>query len=278
MTSAEGFERFSARVLEKDGCPLHYWSGGDPQNPPVVLLHGAGTDHKSFSAQLPALGRDYRILAWDARGHGLSRPIGAGFSFDLLTDDLLAVMDREEVASATFIGHSMGGNLAQVVAVRQPDRVDALVLIDCTRNTGTLGWSDRVAVRLAPRILAWYPWGALVSAASHASSTRPEVRRYMAECFRVLGHRDFTRVFLETARCLHPDPHYRFGKPMLIVAGDQDPTGNIKQVADRWAREEDQATHVLIANAGHAAHQDNPRAVNDAIVEFLWESRRPAEG
>jgi pimeloyl-ACP methyl ester carboxylesterase len=277
MPGASGFEHFSERVLDKDGCALHYWISGEPKNPSVVLLHGAGTDHRSFARQLPALLADHRVLAWDARGHGLSRPMGDRFSVPLLTDDLLAVMDREEMESATLIGHSMGGNVAQEAARRGPDRVDALVLIDCTRNTGTLGWSDGIAVRLAPRILAWYPWGALVSAASHASSTKADVRRYMAECFRVLGHRDFTRVFLETARFLHADPQYRFGKPMLILVGDQDPTGNLKKVAERWAQEEEHATHVLIANAGHAAHQDNPRAVNEALVDFVWEMRRTEE-
>ncbi|MGC8487779.1 MAG: alpha/beta fold hydrolase [Clostridia bacterium] len=278
MPAGRGFERFKARVLERDGSPLHYWTGGNPAGDALVLLHGAGTDHRTFAPQLPALEEAFRLVAWDARGHGLSRPMGSGFSFPLLREDLVAIMEREKITHAILVGHSMGGNLAQEVARTAPERVDALVLIDCTRNAGQQTWSEGVAARLAPRVLSWYPWGALVSAASHASSVNKEVRNYMTECFRVLGHADFTRIFLETARCVHPDPDYRFGKPMLILAGDQDPTGNVRKVADRWAQEEPCATHVLIPNAGHAAHQDNPAAVNEALETFLAALRPSADG
>ena len=68
----------SERTLLRDGCPLHYWVGG-PVERPLLLLHGATMDHRMFNAQVEAFVSDYRLLVWDARGHGQSQSIGAAF-------------------------------------------------------------------------------------------------------------------------------------------------------------------------------------------------------
>ncbi len=98
-------------TLERKGCQLHFWTSGNPQGPLLVLTHGATIDHMEWSATIPLLEEKYKILTWDVRGHGLSRPC----PFDLAdaVDDLIAILDRLQVPQAIFIGHSMGGNLHQ---------------------------------------------------------------------------------------------------------------------------------------------------------------------
>ncbi|MFC1466265.1 MAG: alpha/beta fold hydrolase [Candidatus Brachytrichaceae bacterium NZ_4S206] len=67
----------SEHILLRDGCPLHYWVGGAVGRPLIAFLHGATMDHRMFNAQVETLAPYYRVLTWDARGHGRSRPMGA---------------------------------------------------------------------------------------------------------------------------------------------------------------------------------------------------------
>jgi pimeloyl-ACP methyl ester carboxylesterase len=66
-------------VLERRGCPLHYWTGGDEGQPWAVFTHGLCADHRSWSYQVALSGQKYRVLSYDVRGHGLSRPMGDPF-------------------------------------------------------------------------------------------------------------------------------------------------------------------------------------------------------
>src|SRR5512145_2287519 len=98
-----------ASTLSRPGCTIHYWIGGPENAPLIVLTHGATIDHHEWDATLPILTRaGYRVLTWDLRGHGLSRP--APFDLAAAITDLLALLDTLNVPQAIFVGHSMGGN------------------------------------------------------------------------------------------------------------------------------------------------------------------------
>src|SRR5512140_3516200 len=115
-------------TLEREGCCLHYWTGGRSEAPLVVFTHGATVDHHEWDATLPLVAERYHWLAWDVRGHGLSRP--APFDLALAVDDLLAILDQLKVKEAVFVGHSMGGNLGQELVFHHPERVKAMVCLD----------------------------------------------------------------------------------------------------------------------------------------------------
>lgn len=145
------------RTLTVQGGTLYYFTNGRSGRP-LFFLHGAGLDHRMFAEQYRAFDQDYALYAWDARGHGRSAGV-EGFSADLLVEDLLAVMDREGLHRATLIGQSMGGNLAQEVALRRPDRVEALVVIDATRNNQRLSALEAASLALAGPLLRLTPHG-----------------------------------------------------------------------------------------------------------------------
>ena len=119
-------------MLERDGCPLHYWLAGPDDGPVVVLTHGFSMDHRLFEAQVEELAKQWRVLVWDVRGHGKSQPLGEGFSIQRSADDLQAILDREGIAECALVGHSMGGYIAQEIEYRQPWRVAALAMISST--------------------------------------------------------------------------------------------------------------------------------------------------
>ena len=100
-------------MLTRAGCRLHYWHGGPTERPLVAFLHGATMDHRMFTPQVEALLPRYRVLVWDARGHGLSKPLGDEFSLAGCAQDMLAILDEMGVAHAVFCGQSLGGYIAQ---------------------------------------------------------------------------------------------------------------------------------------------------------------------
>ena len=98
--------------------------------PPIVLLHGWAGDSTDWTAQIPALAERARVITIDLRGHGRSQATAGGYDCEALSWDVVAVLDALELGPADLIGHSLGGILASFVALRRPDLVRSLVLVD----------------------------------------------------------------------------------------------------------------------------------------------------
>jgi pimeloyl-ACP methyl ester carboxylesterase len=258
-------------VLERQGAPVHYWIEGPEDRPLIICTHGATVDHQMFAAQLPALTPTYRVLTWDVRGHGRSRPLRTRFSINDCLDDLLAIMDAVGVNQATFLGHSMGGNISQDVAFRLPQRVTALIIIDSTCNTARLTSSQRWQVRLTPLILALYPYRLLLRQAARASSLKTEIQSYIYETSSLLTKKEYGQILTATTQCLHEQPDYQVPVPLLLLLGDHDTLGNIKSAMPAWAKRELHSQFVVVPQAGHCSLQDNPTFVNEQILHFLRE-------
>ncbi len=257
------------QILERAGCAIHYWLTGDPAAPLMILTHGAGADHRMFDPQIAVLATSYRVLTWDVRGHGRSRPLGGAFAFQDAVEDLLALLDAVGRQQAILVGQSMGGNIGQEVAFRQPERVRALVVIDSTCNTGRLTTVEKLSLASAPAIFRFYPWETLKRQSAAISADKPEVRTYIYEAMSQLSKDEFVAIMMATTTCLHEEPAYRIAQPFLLTHGAHDGTGNIRRIAPGWAAREPHCRYVVIPDAGHAANMDNPAFFNRVLLEFL---------
>lgn len=121
--------------------------------PALVLTHGLGDTSATWDAVVPALAEHHEVTRWDLRGHGRSAtPAGpAAYSRDLAVADLLRVVDGA-TPPVTLVGHSLGGYLSLIVALRHPDLVGRLVMVSSgpgfRRDDGRESWNryvDRVA-------------------------------------------------------------------------------------------------------------------------------------
>lgn len=258
-----------AKSLNKDGCNIRYWILNNGEAPWLIFLHGAGANHEMFYEQIPIVSTKFNLLLWDARGHGLSRPMGDKFSIKLLMEDLIEIMNKERIEKAIFVGQSMGGNIAQEVAFYHPHKVKKLVLIGCTCNTNKLTGIEKFYLSITPLIIRMYPWSHLVKASVKASALKSNVQNYLRKVFNQIGKNDFIKIFLATAACLHYEKGYKINKPILLVYGESDQTGNIKKIASTWASREPFCRLVEISNASHCANQDNTSQFNTVFWEFL---------
>lgn len=118
--------------------PAHWLeTNAVPGAPAVVLIHGLGGDAGFWAAELPALAAHYHVLAVDLRGSGRTPGGTAPFSTEDLALDVLAILDQAGIDSAHVVGFSMGGTVAQAMAVAAPRRLRSLVLAATFASTST---------------------------------------------------------------------------------------------------------------------------------------------
>ncbi|WP_170378940.1 3-oxoadipate enol-lactonase [Ruegeria atlantica] len=128
---------------------LHYRVDGDPNGAPIVFANSLGTDLRLWDAMLPHLPAGLRIIRYDKRGHGLSSQPPAPYSMGALVRDAEALLDLLDVRDCVFVGLSIGGLIAQGLAVKRMDQIRALVLSNTAAKIGIPSiWQDRMdAVR-----------------------------------------------------------------------------------------------------------------------------------
>ena len=113
---------------------LHWEECGDAEAPPLILSPGLGGSAAYWAPNLDALARDHRIILYDHRGTGRSdRALAFNVSVEDMADDVLALMDGLGLASAALVGHAAGGAIGLALALRAPERLDRLVVVN--------GWS-----------------------------------------------------------------------------------------------------------------------------------------
>jgi 3-oxoadipate enol-lactonase len=108
---------------------LAYEVSGSSDAAPMVLLHALGERAASWAPVTARFAECFRVFALDLRGHGGSDWPGT-YSFQLMCDDVMGALDRFGLGMVTLAGHSMGGMVAYLVAMRQPGRVERLIIED----------------------------------------------------------------------------------------------------------------------------------------------------
>jgi 3-oxoadipate enol-lactonase len=263
-----------------DGARLHYEVLGRAGAPPVLMIQGLGTDKHGWDMQRFLLALSYRVIAFDNRGAGRSdKPYGV-YSLPQMSDDAVTVMDAAGVAAAHVVGASMGGAIAQILAVTHPHRVLSLTLA-CTaaRNhpwrrdllsswatTATeqgMGAMTREAARwvIGPRSFRrlWPAFGWL----GPLAMGRPS-HAFVAQVRAILAVDDSTARELAAVDV-----------PTLVMVGNQDiltPRGDSEELAELIPG----AELVVISGAAHGFMVEHASTFNKILFEFLRHSSSAA--
>jgi 3-oxoadipate enol-lactonase len=134
------------RIARLDEINLHYKDEGPRDGPAVVFSNSLGTDLRLWDDVLPLLPAGLRLIRYDKRGHGLSDCPPAPYAMGTLVRDAEALLDHLEVKDCVFVGLSIGGMIAQGLAVKRLDLVRGLVLSNTAARIGTRQmWQDRIS-------------------------------------------------------------------------------------------------------------------------------------
>ena len=241
--------------------------------PPLVFLHAGVADLRMWDPQFVLFARRFRVVRYDHRGFGQTRPTHTPF---MLHDDLLSVMRCLGIASAVLVGCSMGGTTAVDFAIAYPDMVDALVL----SGSGLSGWTwSPEIVKLMTEILERVGAGDIDGA------------RQLNERLFLDGPRDpgsIDPIYRARASALYAD-NFRperwtiqaqppsppsserlaeIKAPTLIMVGDCD-APDLHKIANLLVSEIDGARLVTIRNAAHLPNLEHPEQFNRLVMDFL---------
>jgi pimeloyl-ACP methyl ester carboxylesterase len=243
-------------------------TGGDA--PAILLAHGFMLDHTMFDPQVDALRDDYRVIAWDHRGHGDTRDDGGTYSYWDSARDALALLDTLGVETAILGGMSQGGFLSLRAALLAPQRVRALVLIDSQAG----GENPEVAPLYEAMHTQWITEGPsddlVRTAVSIILADDPQLLDIWVPRAQARPKEGLTPPF----RCLmdREDITDRLGEitaPALVIHGTADgaiPMERAQQLADGLPNARPLVT---IEGGAHASNVTHPAEVNAAIRDFL---------
>jgi len=221
-------------TIETDGGRLaaRIFPGPTPQAPTAVLHHGLASSQHIWDLMLPSLSRTFRVVTFDARGHGRSSKPAAGYGFDHTVADAMAVLRATRARRPVLIGHSWGAMVALELAARHPRALGGVVLVDggITRmRDGFASWAEARSA-LSPPHLAGMPVEAFRAMIpmffGDAVEVTPEVEAIVLAVMRV-GADGTIRPHLTRAnhlRILHaiweqdpPALHARLRTPALAI-------------------------------------------------------------
>ena len=115
--------------MTRSALDLNYREYGDPERPPLFLMHGLFGSSGNWMGVVKQLQADYRLILPDLRNHGRS-PHHPVMDFPAMAADIAALLDRLQIESASLVGHSMGGKAGMWLALTQPERVARLLVAD----------------------------------------------------------------------------------------------------------------------------------------------------
>ncbi len=220
-------------LIQANGTSLFYDETGPADAPVVVFSNSLGTTLEMWDAQVPALAGRWRVLRYDTRGHGRSPATGGSVTIETLADDLAGLLAALDIERAHVVGLSLGGIIAQALAIRHPRRVESLVLMaTAPMLPPPENWEARANIvrekgmgAIADAVLA--RWFTPATAADPTPPVQDCKRRFRlidangyADCCLAIRDADL-RAGLASIRV-----------PTLVVAGSDDPVTTVEMGED----------------------------------------------
>jgi haloalkane dehalogenase len=281
---------FTSRFVEVNGFSMHYVDEGAGE--PVVLLHGNPTWSFYFRKLISGLAPAYRCIAPDHIGCGLSaRPGGAEYGFRLRNriDDIEAFIDTLGLEKdMTLVVHDWGGMIGAGFAVRHPERIARLVVLNTAaflKPEGkplpwALGIIRNLPILAAPAVLGLNLFARGAARTASAKRLHPDVRNGLLAPYNTWRNRLATLRFVQDIPLSPADPSYDLaaeiarrlnrlsGKPLLICWGERDFVFD-RDYLSEWRRRFPEAEVHSFPDAGHYVLEDAPERVLHLMKNFL---------
>ncbi len=196
-----------AETAEVNGLQMHYEVSGEGD--PLIVLHGAYMSIPAMGAINPMLAETHQGYAVEMQGHGRTNDIDRPITYPTLADDVAAFMDAVGLERVDVFGYSMGAGVGLQFAIRNPDRVDQLVLASVSYDES--GWQPEM-VAMIPQMTPAMIAGTPMEAAFREMSPNPDGFEAFAERMIALEHEP--QAWEQDVEALEA--------PVLLIVGDSD--------------------------------------------------------
>lgn len=257
-----------------NGANTHYEVAGDGQES-IVFSHGLLMNGNMFNGQIVALNDNYRCIAYDHRGQGRSQVTESGYDMDTLTEDAAALIHDLGAAPCHFVGLSMGGFVGLRLAIRYPELLKSLILMETTAAPEPTKNKGRYRLMaLAGRWLGFRPiigrlmpimFGQTFLTDPARRAEREQWQDYIAGLDRI-GASRAARAVIEregVSRSLES-----ISTPTLILVGDED-IATPPMYSERLHEGIVGSKLVIVPGSGHSSSIEQPDIVNVEIRNFL---------
>lgn len=266
-------------ILKRPDADLHYAIAGE--GTPVLFIQGVGVAGEGWRPQVDAFKGAYQTLVFDNRGHNKSVPCTGPISIEAMAADALALMDAAGWKSAHVVGHSMGGLIAQQLALSHPERVRSLALL-CTLHRGPAGArvSPKIAwlgirTRVGTRKMRRRAFLELVYPKSYRAKVDPDEAAAHLGALAGRDLADSPPILMQQLNAMrNHDIYAQLGKlagiPALVAAAEEDPIA-LPEFGELLAKAIPGAKYVFWDDASHAITINDAPRVNQLLAEF-WQS------
>jgi len=252
---------------------VSYSDHGPDDAPVIIFIHGFPLNKSMWNMQVDALKDNYRIIAYDIRGHGNSDPGIDEFFIELFVNDLFRLMEKLGIEKSILCGLSLGGYIALNAVLKYPDRFDGLILNDtqCIADTPEIKENRCLAIiRIMKNGVEQYADEIIKNLFAPESFTKKKnaiaavkemiistPKQSLCNTLHALAERK------ETCKQLQ-----EINIPVLIMVGKEDkitPIAAAQQMHDGILN----STLKIIQHAGHLSNLENPTVFNTHLVKFL---------
>ena len=263
-----------------NGVNVHLRDEGDPDAPPIVLVHGHTEDLHAWNHIVKNLVESFRVIRFDLRRHGLTGPAPDNdYRIENYVSDLSMVVDHIGIDRFVLVGHSMGGRISARYTLEKPERVNNLVLVSASGAPAKEDRSPPMALRAMKnpfgRFLIRRIWSRSMAKKSlegmvfdGSSITDEEIDR-MWDFSIYPGNMDaMFQEFRETWDALDPADIKEIATNTLLIWGKEDSI--CPESMGIWYDSHlPNSTMVVIPNIGHNPHFECPDRCSDEISSWL---------
>lgn len=249
------------------GGKVHYWISRPNNNfkGALVFTHGLTANHTMYERQVEYFKDDYVVITWDVPLHGLSIPYKE-FSYEIAARDLNSILLQESIGKVCLIGMSMGGYPSQMFAYLYPEKVQCFVGIDTTPfRTEYYSRSDLWWLSKVKTMAKWFTDKTLRKSMAKSVAVTDYSYNKMIEMLKPMSKEQIIeQMDIAYGKLASEIRDIDLNCPVLILLGDKDKTGKVKQYCAEWARKTGYPLHI-IKNAAHFSNGDNAEQVNTEI-------------
>jgi 3-oxoadipate enol-lactonase len=257
--------------ITANGISVEYALEGPATAQVITLSHSLATDLSMWDGQARSLAGRYRVLRYDARGHGGTDAPAGGYSLDQLADDARALLDALGIRRTHFIGLSMGGMIGQTLALKAPQYLSSLILCDTSSRIPADAkplWDERIATAeskgmeplVEPTIGRWFT--------APFRERRPDVVEPVRAMIRSTNPLGYSGCCHAISALNLTDRLSAITLPTLVVVGEEDQGTPV--AASRAIHDQIKGSRlVVLKSAAHLSNVEQPEAFNAAVTEFL---------